>query len=144
MIRLDNKEKYSYWEDIADYDLGTAEAMLLSGRYLYVVFMCQQAVEKLTKGLLVLHKGEEPPRTHNIWSVFDRTFDIDRFEEKEKTVAENYFSFFDELLAYYISERYPSYKEKLSESITKEKASEVLNKSKEVISWLKSLRTLEI
>ncbi|WP_352418191.1 HEPN domain-containing protein [Proteiniborus sp.] len=141
---MDNKEKYSYWEDIADYDLGTAEAMLLSGRYLYVVFMCQQAVEKLTKGLLVLHKGEEPPRTHNIWSVFDRTFDIDRFEEKEKTVAENYFSFFDELLAYYISERYPSYKEKLSESITKEKASEVLNKSKEVISWLKSLRTLEI
>lgn len=59
---MDNKEKYGYWEDIAEYDLGTAEAMLLSGRYLYVVFMCQQAVEKLVKGLFVLHKGEEPPR----------------------------------------------------------------------------------
>ena len=47
MIRLDNKQKYDYWEDIAEYDLVTAEAMLFSGRYLYVVFMCQQAVEKL-------------------------------------------------------------------------------------------------
>ena len=68
---------------------------------------------------------------------------IDKFEESEKLVIEKHFSFFDELLAYYISERYPSYKEKLSKSITKEKASEVLAKTKEVFSWLKSLKTLE-
>ena len=141
---MNNEEKYDYWEDIAIYDLETAEAMLLSGRYLYVVFMCQQAVEKLVKGIFILYKDEEPPRIHNIWNIFDRIFDIDKFEEKEKNDAEKYFSFFDELLAYYISERYPSYKHKLSQSITKEKATEVLIKTKEVFSWLKSLRTLEI
>ncbi len=141
---MNNEGKYDYWEDIAIYDLETAEAMLLSGRYLYVVFMCQQAVEKLVKGLFVLYKGEEPPRTHNIWNIFDRIFDIDKFVEKEKQDAEKHFSFFDELLAYYISERYPSYKQKLSQSITKEKATEVLIKTKEVFAWLKSLRTLEI
>jgi HEPN domain-containing protein len=141
---LNNKEKYDYWEDIAEYDLGTAEAMLLSARYLYVVFMCQQAVEKLVKGLFVLHKGEEPPRIHNIWNIFDRIFDIEKFEEDEKIVTEEYFSFFDELLAYYISERYPSYKERLSQSITKERAWNVLVKTKEVFSWLKSLKTLEM
>lgn len=118
--------------------------MLSSGRYLYVVFMCQQAIEKLVKGLFVLYKGEEPPRVHNIWNVFDRIFDIDKFEKDERMVAEKYFAFFDELLAYYISERYPTYKEKLSQSITKEKASEVLVKTKEVFSWLKSLKTLEM
>ena len=59
---MNNIEKYDYWEDIANYDLDTAEAMFNSGRYLYVVFMCQQAVEKLVKGLYVLNKGEEPPR----------------------------------------------------------------------------------
>jgi len=41
MNRLD---KYEYWKDAAIYDLETAEAMLDSGRYLYVVFMCQQAI----------------------------------------------------------------------------------------------------
>jgi HEPN domain-containing protein len=68
---LDSSEKYLCWEDVANYDLKTAEAMLDSGRYLYVVFMCQQAVEKITKGLFVLNNGEEPPRTHNILFLFE-------------------------------------------------------------------------
>jgi len=44
------KKKYKYWLDIAEYDLETARAMYISGRYLYVAFMCQQAVEKNSKG----------------------------------------------------------------------------------------------
>ena len=136
---MDNREKYEHWQDFAAYDLETADAMLLSGRYLYVAFMCQQAVEKLVKGLYVLHKGEEPPRIHNIWKVFDRTFDSQTFDEQTQERLEEYYSTFDELLAYYISERYPSYKSVISESVTAEKASEVLSKTKEVFSWLESL-----
>ena len=138
---MDKEEKYFYWQDIAKYDLETAEAMLSSGRYLYVVFMCQQSIEKLVKGLYVLHKDEEPPRIHNIWNVFNRVYDVNTFQEEEKTIAEKHFLLFDELLAYYISERYPSYKEKLSQLITKEKATEILIKTKEVFLWLISLKT---
>jgi HEPN domain-containing protein len=43
------EEKFDYWLDIAEYDLKTAEAMFETGRWLYVVFMCQQAMEKLSK-----------------------------------------------------------------------------------------------
>jgi HEPN domain-containing protein len=39
----------SYWAEIADYDLDTAEAMLATKRYLYVGFMCHQTIEKLLK-----------------------------------------------------------------------------------------------
>lgn len=46
---VDNNEKYAHWEDIAQYDLETAKAMLSSGRFLYVVFMCQQSIEKFTR-----------------------------------------------------------------------------------------------
>jgi hypothetical protein len=56
---LNPNEKYAYWEDIAEYDLKTAEAMYQSGRYLYVVFMCQQAIEKLVKGLYVFKLNED-------------------------------------------------------------------------------------
>jgi HEPN domain-containing protein len=139
---MDNIEKYQHWEDIAKYDLDTAEAMYQAGRYLYVVFMCQQAIGKLTKGLYVLRRGEEAPRTHNIYAIFKNTFDPDvkvgGFIEKEHEYA----PFFAELLAYYISERYPSYREKLSGSIKQEKASEVLRRSKEVFTWLQSLQML--
>jgi HEPN domain-containing protein len=34
-------EKVEYWIDISEYDMETAAAMLESGRYLYVGFMCQ-------------------------------------------------------------------------------------------------------
>jgi HEPN domain-containing protein len=137
---VENFEKYEHWEDIAKYDLDTAEAMFQAGRYLYVVFMCQQAIEKLTKGLYVLKRGAEAPRTHNIYNVFKNIFEADlkdtEFIEKERQYA----PFFAELLAYYISERYPSYREKLSVSIKQDKASEVLNRSKEVFVWLQSLQ----
>lgn len=139
---MNNIEKFEHWEDIAKYDLDTAEAMYHAGRYLYVVFMCQQAIEKLTKGLFVFVRGKEAPRTHNIYSVFKNIFDPDlkdeNFNEKEKEYA----PFFAELLAYYISERYPSYREKLSSSVKQEKAREVLERSKEVFAWLQSLRRL--
>jgi HEPN domain-containing protein len=54
------------WRDLAVYDLGTAEAMLAAGRYLYVLFCCQQAVEKHLKGLIVERCGIFPPRTHDL------------------------------------------------------------------------------
>jgi HEPN domain-containing protein len=43
------REKVKYWIDLSDYDLETAEAMLSSGRYLYVGFMCHKAIEKIIK-----------------------------------------------------------------------------------------------
>lgn len=94
----------------------------------------------MVKGLYVLNKDQEPPRVHNIWSVFDRIYEIDKMDKEFIEATEKYFPFFDELLAYYISERYPSYKEMLSDSIDKSKATEVLEKSKEVFLWLKSLK----
>jgi HEPN domain-containing protein len=38
--------RINYWLDIAGYDLDTAKAMLETGRYLYVGFMCHQVIEK--------------------------------------------------------------------------------------------------
>lgn len=54
------------WAEQARYDLETASAMLSSGRYLYVVFCGQQAVEKALKALIVERTGEMPPRLHNL------------------------------------------------------------------------------
>ena len=41
--------KVTYWVEMSDYDLETASAMLTTGRYLYVGFMCHQANEKILK-----------------------------------------------------------------------------------------------
>lgn len=139
---MDNTEKFEHWQDIAKYDLDTAEAMYRAGRYLYVVFMCQQAIEKLTKGLHVLKRGEEAPRSHNIYSVFKKVFDPSQKDEEFIEKEKEYAPFFAELLAYYISDRYPSYREKLSNTVKREKAGDVLKQTREVFTWLQSLRKL--
>ena len=45
----------------AEYDLETAEVMLDTARYLQVAYMCQQAVEKLLKGIIAQQDKENFP-----------------------------------------------------------------------------------
>jgi len=142
---MNNQEKYSYWEEYARYDLDTAEVMFDTGRYLYSVFMCQQALEKIVKGIFVLYTGEEPVKTHNISLVFNRLCERNEFrkcitdDDFEHRKSE-YIPVFVRLLAFYISTRYPSYKEKLTAILTKSEAQEVLNKTKEAFVWVQSLK----
>lgn len=58
-------DKVKYWLDIADYDMGTAEAMLAAGRWLYVGFMCHQVIEKTLKAYWNSKRDDDPPYIHN-------------------------------------------------------------------------------
>lgn len=142
---MDNKEKYEYWEEYARYDLDTAGVMFDTGRYLYCVFMCQQAVEKIVKGIYVLYTGEEPAKTHNIALIFNNLCDREEFrkhvtDEDFNRRKDEYMPVFVRLLAFYISARYPTYKEKLTSALTKAQAQEIMDKAKEVFAWVQSLK----
>lgn len=133
---MESKEKYIYWKEIATYDLDTAEAMFNSGRYLYVAFMCQQSIEKLVKGIYVFHYDEEAPRTHNIWLVLKPLIDDEKLGKGSIDYLVEKKLYFADLAFYYISERYPSYKDNLASRLNKETASELLMTSKEVFECL--------
>jgi HEPN domain-containing protein len=141
---MNSREKYEYWLEAAQYDLDSARVMMDGGRYMYVAFMSQQAVEKITKGLYTLYTENEPPMIHNIWNIFRQLkkeanlsdyLPIDEFEEN----LQKHKKFLAELLSYYISGRYPSFKEKISSTIDSNRAKRVLNNTEEVFSWIKSL-----
>mgnify|MGYP000914512626 FL=1 len=91
---MKKEEKFLYWLDIAEYDLKTAEAMLNSGRFVYVVFMCQQSLEKLAKGLYNYYIDDNVPRVHNISFVLSKVIDELKIEVEETT-----FQLFDKLAA---------------------------------------------
>ena len=59
-------EKHHEWLKQSDYDMGTADAMFASGRYLYAVFMCHLSIEKSLKGMYSKDLAEVPPKTHNL------------------------------------------------------------------------------
>jgi HEPN domain-containing protein len=126
------QEKMEYWLDIAEYDLETAKSMFKSRRYLYTVFMCQQALEKMIKAHYILEKGKEAPRSHNLSYLAGLT---------ALNLDESQLSFFDRLTAFYIQGRYPTYKEKLSKATNRTQAKSYLKQAKEMFGWLKSLLT---
>jgi HEPN domain-containing protein len=132
---MTNEEKYEYWLDTAQYDIDTADAMLKSGRWLYVVFMCQQAIEKLCKGLYILYIDDNVPRIHAIRQL------VDRFSDKiHDPVGVERYALFDRLSSFYIEGRYTDYKEKLSSAIDKQEAKAILTQTKEAFAWLLTLK----
>jgi len=132
---MDAQAKFKYWLDIAQYDLYVAESMLNCGHWLYVVFMCQQAVEKLVKGLYSFYLPDTPPHLHNIKTI------ASRIEPSLPTaIPADTMDFFDDLTAYYLNNRYPDYISKLSSQISEMEAAEVMAKAKEVFAWLLTLK----
>lgn len=123
------QEKVEHWLDIAEYDLETAVAMQSSGRYLYTVFTCQQALEKLLKAIHIQQKGEEAPRTHNLLHLF-RLLNLPQRMDYLQTMTS--------LNTYYLEGRYPAYKQKLSQLLDKKSAQAFLDETKEIFQWLKS------
>jgi HEPN domain-containing protein len=72
---LSAEDKFQYWLDYAQNDFDTAQAMFDTGRWFYVYITCQQAIEKLVKGLYILYIDDNVPRIHLIASVFDKFAD---------------------------------------------------------------------
>ena len=91
----------SHWVERAEYDLATAKAMLDTGRYLYIGYMCQQAIEKILKAIIAKQNKENPP-IHNL----NRLAEIASI--KNDLSAEQ-FSFLAELTPYCKEARYGDY-----------------------------------
>ena len=133
---MTNIEKYGKWLEMAEDDLDTATVMFNSRKYMYVSFMCQQAIEKLSKGIYVYTFNKEAPFTHNINIILKDIEKITNSKEYSK-----YESLFATLTSFYIIGRYDVYKQKVSKDLDNKSSKEILNKSKEAFIWLKSLQT---
>lgn len=118
------------WADQAQYDLETARAMLDGGRYLYVVFCAQQAVEKMLKSLVVRRTGEFPPRLHSLPRLAVVAGLAPDRNQSDVLV---------ELSAYYVQTRYPEEIESAGRSVDRELACDILRKTEELMRWLASI-----
>jgi HEPN domain-containing protein len=128
-------EKFLYWLDAAKYDMETAETLLSSGRWFYVVFMCQQAIEKLVKGFYNYYIDDNVPRVHNIQEICDKISD----KLPLKFSDENY-TLCKKLTSYYIANRYPDFISKFGASVDKKTATGIFQESKGFFVWLTDLK----
>ena len=124
-------EKVEYWLELSDYDFKTAEAMLNSQRFLYVGFMCHQAVEKMLKAVFVKKIEEIPPFTHSL-SQLIRKLGFEKF------MTEKQFTIIDKLEPLNIETRYPTYKEELFRLLTIDYCNTILLETQELLKWIKT------
>ena len=110
--------------------MATAEAMLKAERFLYVGFMCHQAIEKMLKAYYQLVKGGIPPKTHNILFLMKETALFDSLSDQQK-------AFLEMLMPMNIETRYPEYKDRLFKSLDREKCSKILHETREMHAWIK-------
>ncbi|MDR0870585.1 MAG: HEPN domain-containing protein [Planctomycetaceae bacterium] len=135
---MTSEEKFPFWLEHAEYDLEAAESMFQSGKWVYVVFMCQQAIEKLVKGLYLLYLDEEPPKIHDINRL------LSKFEGKlPEEVGEEKVQLFSDLGMYYLNTRYPEYKRELYLKTSRQVAENFLKRTKESYQWLMTLSPLK-
>jgi HEPN domain-containing protein len=124
---MDNR--YEEWLNQAEYDMGTADAMYGSGRYIYAAFMCHLSIEKALKALFVKTTNEPPPKTHNLLTLLDKIGqrpdeELERFIAKLNTAS--------------VATRYPDELAKIQAAYTERITAEIVRNSKEALQWVKN------
>lgn len=125
-------EKVIYWQDLSDYDMETAVAMLETKRYLYVGFMCHQSIEKLLKAYMCAQSIQPLPKIHNLIRLAEQSELFERMNDKQRKTL-----FL--LNPLNIESRYPTYKQTLLQQLNEGKCIEIIQDTRELVSWIKEL-----
>ena len=123
--------KTNYWIEMSDYDLETASAMLVTGRYLYVGFMCHQTIEKILKAYWTNNLTEVPLKIHSLSRLAEKT-------GLDGQLSDEQLDFIDRLEPLNIEARYPSYKDRLMKSLTKDYCKKLLADTQNLQLWIKN------
>ena len=122
-----SRQTHEKWIERAEYDLETAEALLEARRYIYVVFMCQQAVEKSFKALLA-YRGLEVPPIHNLRRLAEAGGFLLELQSEELRRL-------DFLSQYYLNARYKEDIQDLSKQVGEDTAREFVQWARVKMLW---------
>jgi HEPN domain-containing protein len=116
------------WIASAEYDLETASHMLATGRYLYVVFCCHIALEKILKAHVTEVTQAVPPKTHDLLYLIKKA---------GIQMPPAYLTFVGLLNNASVPTRYPDDLQKMMRDYTAQVAQDYLQQTTEVLEWLK-------
>lgn len=109
--------------------MDTAEHMLSSGRYIYVVFLCHLALEKLLKAIATEEHDKAAPRSHDL---------IYLAKQANAALEPGLYEFVSKLNNASVPTRYPADLQRTLSEYTEQVANSYLRQTKEVAKWLTS------
>jgi len=115
------------WFRQAQYDIGTAESLVASGRYPPAIFFCHLALEKGLKALYIEKFNDNPEKTHNL---------VYLVELLDLELPGHYLDPLFVINRTGVTGRYPHNLEKVLEQYTQEKTQKLLSDTREILTWL--------
>lgn len=116
------------WLTLSDKDICVARDMYKCGHYVYVLFLCQQSIEKLLKALIAQNTNNMPPRIHDLERL---SIMADAKPEPEQL------EFLRVINGYYMESRYAQEIEMLQVEIDQKISNSYLQNTEEVLKWLR-------
>ena len=92
--------------------------------------MCNQVIEKIFKAYFVKVKKAQPPYTHKLIRLAEESNLYKLMSEEQK-------EFIFMITPLNVETRYPTQKQDILESLSKEKCKEIINKTEEMMEWIK-------
>jgi HEPN domain-containing protein len=122
------------WINLSDYDLETARHMLATGRFLYVVFMCHLALEKMLKAHFTEVTQSVPKKTHDL---------IDLVKKSKLILPQSHLEFIGKINNASVPTRYPEDLQRLIAQYPESVARDYMEKTEEVLAWLRQHPNLQ-
>ena len=126
MAREDIVEK---WLFHVHEDISSAECLFQGGHWLYVGFLCHQALEKVLKAYYVVTHDDDPPYTHS----HTRLLSICGLTDELTDTQLRFIALMEPM---YIEARYPERKAEAARMLSKEACQNMIEKTKELIQWI--------
>lgn len=116
------------WINMSEYDLQTAHHMLATGRFLYVVFMCHLALEKMLKAHVTQATQSVPPKTHDL---------IYLVKKSGLVLPQSHLEFIGKINNASTPTRYPEDLQKMIAQYPELIVRDYLERTEEVLQWLR-------
>jgi len=116
------------WIDGVNDALEMADSSFASGKFLWAVFFCHLAVEKMLKAVVLNRTGEVAPKTHNLMHLLK----LGQLSPPKEAL-----DFLGQLNTFSVPTRYPDELPGIEEMFDRKKTSDVLEKTRNALEWIR-------
>ena len=117
------------WLEQVEEDLLAAEALYHSGRWLYIGFLCHQAIEKTIKAYWFACCEDEPIYLHNHFRLLEGCgLKVELSPEQRR--------FIEIMSPMYIAARYPEYKNQVARMLNEKGSAYIIEETKKFNQWI--------
>lgn len=122
-------DKVEYWTRLSNEDIDVAEDLFNAKRWMYVAFMCHQAIEKALKAYWNATRDDDPPYIHNHRRLAEGAGLYEQLTIEQKR-------FLAIISNMNIEARYPDYKTGIAQSLNETSCKNILEETKKIQQWI--------